>query len=136
MINYSVIVSVPLEMVWNQLLIKIEKPENFVPGVSNVILLDKKEALVLRQMTITTEGNSFEIKEKITFSPYCIRFLIIEHPLFEGYVDNIAKTISDNETEIMFIMNWKDKKNHQPMNNQELLKSAVLKTKEYIEKSL
>jgi ribosome-associated toxin RatA of RatAB toxin-antitoxin module len=134
MVQYSVIVNASLDKVWNHLIYKIEKPENFVPGVSNVIILEKNNDFVTRQMTITTEENSAFIKEKITFVPYKVRFLILEHPNFEGYVDNDIKAISDNETEMTFTINWVDKITKSEINNQELVKNAVLKTKTYIEK--
>ena len=41
--------------------------------------------------------------------------------------------ISDNETEMTFTINWIDKKTKIEMNNQEVVKNAVLKTKTYIE---
>ena len=133
MIQYSALVEAPLAEVWAQFLIKIEQPQLFVPGVSKVHILDKKEALVVRQMTITTENTAIDIQEEITFAPYTVRFLILEHPLYEGYVDNIARAISETQTEITFAMHWKDKISQQPMGNLELLQNAVLKTKNHIE---
>lgn len=135
MVQYSVIVNASLDKVWSHLIYKIEKPENFVPGVSNVIILKKNNDFVTRQMTITTEENSAVIKEKITFVPYKVRFLILEHPRFEGYVDNDIKAISDNETEMTFTINWIDKTTKSEINNFEMVKNAVLKTKTYIEKN-
>ncbi|MFM9988761.1 AtaL-like protein [Flavobacterium sp.] len=135
MVQYSVIVNASLDKVWSHLIYKIEKPENFVPGLSNVIILEKNNDFVTRQMTITTEENSAVIKEKITFVPYKVRFLILEHPNFEGYVDNDIKAISDNETEMTFTINWIDKTTKSEINNKELVKNAVLKTKTYIEKN-
>ena len=135
MVQYSIIVNASLEKVWQHLILKIEKPENFVPGVSDVIILEKKEDFVTRKMTITTEGNATTLVEKITFIPYKVRFLLIEHPKFEGYVDNDIKAISDNETEITFSINWKDKITQMTFDNQEVVKNAVLKTKKYIEEN-
>ena len=135
MVQFSTTVNASLEKVWEHLLAKIEKPENFVPGVSNVIILDKNDKLVTRQMTITTEGNATTLVEKITFVPYKVRFLLLEHPKFEGYVDNDIKPISATETEITFSINWKDKITQIPFENQEMVKSAVLKTKKYIEEN-
>ena len=117
------------------LILKIEKPENFVPGVSDVIILEKNEDFVTRKMTITVEGNATTLVEKITFIPYKVRFLLLEHPKFEGYVDNDIKPISENETEMTFTINWKDKTTQSEFDNQEMLKNAVLKTKKYIEEN-
>ena len=133
MVQYSTTVNVSLEKVWQHLILKIEKPENFVPGVSDVIILDKNEDFVTRKMTITVEGNATTLVEKITFIPYKVRFLLLEHPKFEGYVDNDIKPISENETEMSFTINWKDKTTQSEFDNQEMLKNAVLKTKTFIE---
>jgi ribosome-associated toxin RatA of RatAB toxin-antitoxin module len=135
MVHYTTIVNVPLEKVWEHLILKIEKPENFVPGVSDVIILEKNEDFVNRKMTITVEGNATTLVEKITFVPYKVRFLLLEHPKFEGYVDNDIKAISDNETEMTFTINWKDKTTQSEFDNSEMVKNAVLKTKKYIEEN-
>ncbi len=133
MVHYTTIVNAPLEKVWEHLILKIEKPENFVPGVSDVIILEKNEDFVNRKMTITVDGNATTLVEKITFIPYKVRFLLLEHPKFEGYVDNDIKAISDNETEMIFNINWKDKTTQSEFDNSEMVKNAVLKTKNYIE---
>jgi ribosome-associated toxin RatA of RatAB toxin-antitoxin module len=133
MVQYTTIVNASLEKVWQHLILKIETPENFVPGVSDVIILEKKEDFVTRKMTITVEGNATTLVEKITFIPYKVRFLLLEHPKFEGYVDNDIKPISENETEMTFSINWKDKTTQLEFDNQEMLKNAVLKTKTFIE---
>ena len=86
-------------------------------------------------MTITTAENATTLVEKITFVPYKVRFLLLEHPKFEGYVDNDIKPISENETEMTFTINWKDKTTQSEFDNQEMLKNAVLKTKKYIEEN-
>lgn len=135
MVQYSTTVNASLEKVWQHLILKIEKPENFVPGVSDVIILEKKEDFVTRQMTITTVETVTTLVEKITFVPYKVRFLLMEHPKFEGYVDNDIKFISENETQMTFTINWKDISTQSEINNQEMVKNAVLKTKIYIEKN-
>ncbi len=135
MVQFSTIVNASLEKVWKHMLLKIEQPENFVPGVSDVIILGKNKDFVTRQMSITTEENTTTLVEKITFVPYKVRFLLVEHPKFEGFVDNDVKFISENETEMTFTINWKDKVTQSEINNQELVKNAVLKTKNYIEEN-
>jgi ribosome-associated toxin RatA of RatAB toxin-antitoxin module len=135
MVQYSVIVNATLEKVWSHLIYKIEKPENFVPGVSDVIILEKNNDFVTRQMTITTEGIATVLMEKITFIPYKVRFLLLNHPKFEGYVDNDIKAFTDQETELTFTINWKDKSTQVEVNNPEMVKNAVLKTKKYIEEN-
>lgn len=135
MVHYTTIVNASLEKVWQHLILKIEKPENFVPGVSNVHILEKNKDFVIRKMTITSQENVSTLLEKITFEPYKVRFQLLEHPVFEGYVDNDIKPISANETEMTFTINWKDKSSKIEFDNSELVKNAVLKTKKFIEEN-
>ena len=133
MVQYSTTVNASLELTWKNLLDKIDNPQNFVPGVSNVIISEKNTDFVLRQMTVTNDMGSTILKEKITFEPYKVRFLLLDHPKLEGYVDNDIKAISDNETEMTFTIHWIDKITKIEINDFELVKNAVLKTKNYIE---
>jgi ribosome-associated toxin RatA of RatAB toxin-antitoxin module len=136
MVQYTTTVKATLEKVWQHLILKIENPENFVPGISDVFILEKNDDFVIRKMTVTTPDNTTILTEKITFIPYKVRFLLVEHPKFEGYVDNDIKPILENETEITFTINWKDKTSQTEINNFELVKNAVEKTKSYIEENL
>lgn len=133
MLSFSTTVLVSLEEVWADLLHKIEFPENFVPGVSNVKIVEKQSDAVIREMTITTPENSFSITERITFSPYKVRFQILDHPIYEGYVDNEARPLQQKETEIIFSLYWKNKTTGELVQNQNIIEAAVLKTKEYME---
>jgi len=72
------------------------------------------------------------VLERITFKPYKVRFEILEHPLFTGFVDNDAIFVSENETKITFSMNWKHKITNELFENVVALKSAVQKTIEFI----
>ncbi|CCG54302.1 Hypothetical protein KQS_11955 [Flavobacterium indicum GPTSA100-9 = DSM 17447] len=45
------------------------------------------------------------------------------------------KAISENETKITFTINWIDKNTKVEFDNAELVKNAVLKTKNYIEEN-
>lgn len=133
MVQFTTIVKASMEKVWEHLIHKIEKPENFVPGVSNVIISEKNTDFILRQMTVTSPESTTILKEKITFIPYKVRFLLLEHPTMEGYVDNDIREISQNETEMTFTINWVHKTTQTEINNTELVKNAVLKTKTFIE---
>ena len=135
MVQYTTTVHATLEKVWQNLIYKIENPENFVPGISDVFVLEKNDDFVIRKMTVTTPDNTTTLTEKITFIPYKVSYFLVEHPKFEGYVDNDIKPISDDETEITFTINWKDKTTQSEINNFELVKNAVEKTKLYIEKN-
>jgi hypothetical protein len=133
MVQYTTIVNASLEKVWEQLIYKIENPENFVPGVSDVEIIERTENFVIRKMKITLESGTSILKEKITFVPYKVRFLSLEHPSIEGFVDNDIRLISANETEMTFTINWTDSTTKNEINNFEMVKNAVLKTKKYIE---
>jgi hypothetical protein len=135
MVQYTTSVNASLELTWKNLLDKIDNPQNFVPGVSDVIISEKNTDFVLRQMTVTNDKGSIILKEKITFEPYKVRFLLLDHPKLEGYVDNDIKAISDKETEMTFTIHWIDKVAKLEINDFELVKNAVLKTKNYIENS-
>lgn len=133
MVQFTTTVNASLELTWKNLLDKIDNPQNFVPGVSDVIISEKNTDFVLRQMTVTNDMGSTILKEKITFEPYKVRFLLLDHPKLEGYVDNDIKAISDNETEMTFTIHRIDKTTKMEINDFELVKNAVLKTKNYIE---
>lgn len=133
MISYTESLPIPIEKVWKHFLNKIEHPENFVPGVSEVEIREKNDEFVIRAMSLTTpDGTKNRVVEKITANPYQVRFLILEHPVFEGYVDNFAESISDNETNIKFAMSWTNKNTGETFSNLPLMETAVKKTIDYI----
>jgi ribosome-associated toxin RatA of RatAB toxin-antitoxin module len=135
MVQHSEIINAPFEKVWERLLYKIENPGDFVPGVSDVKIIEKNKNYVIRQMKITQEIGTSILKEKITFIPHKVRFLLLEHPTIEGFVDNDITLISENETKMTFTINWKNKTNKTEINNFEMVKNAVIKTKNFIEKN-
>lgn len=136
MVQYTTVVAASLEKVWQDLMYKIDHPEHFVPGVSEVIIMEKTAEFVTRQMTVTTPETVTILKEKITFVPYKVRFLLVDHPKLEGYVDNDIEKISDTETQMTFTINWVDKTTQEPINNFEMVQNAVLKTKTFIESNV
>ena len=115
---------------------KIDHPEHFVPGVSEVIIVEKNTSYVSRQMTVKTPEAVTVLKEKITFKPYKVRFLLLDHDKLEGYVDNDISPLSDTKTQMTFTINWIDKITQEAINNFELVQNAVLKTKTFIENNL
>ena len=121
MAQFSTIVNASLETVWENLILKIEHPENFVPGVSNVLILEKTAEFIIREMTVSTAEATTVLKEKITFIPYKVRFELLEHPKLEGYVDNDIRFISETETEMTFNINWKDKSTQTEINNPDMV---------------
>lgn len=136
MVSYSTTIQTSIDRVWEHLLYKIERPEAFVPGVSEVLILEKNNEFVVRQMTITMNDVASKVLEKITFSPYSVRFELLEHPKFNGHVDNDAVFISENETQLTYTMNWIDKQTQIAFSTHEIMKNAVLKTKDFIESNI
>jgi hypothetical protein len=71
MISYAENISLSLEAVWAHFIYKVEHPEHFVPGVSDVHIIEKAEDYVIRSMDLVNpEGHQVTLLEKITFSPY------------------------------------------------------------------
>jgi len=133
MISYSQIINVPLDVVWKNFLYKIKHPENFVPGVSNVLVKEQNADYVIREMDIVSpSGLTDRIIEKITFSPNWVNFSIVHHPIYSGFVYNLAEKISDNETKVTFSINWQNKVTGEFFSNDDVVKNAVLKTIEFI----
>lgn len=134
--SYSKNIPLPIAIVWKHFLLKINHPENFVPGVSNVIIKEKNENFVVRAMDIALPSGTATVVEKITATPYTVKFLIVEHPVFTGYVDNVAEMISENETKITYSLNWVNKATGEPMLDEEIVKNAVLKSIDFMLKEL
>lgn len=129
MITHSEIVEVPIGTVWEHFLYKIAHPEHFVPGVSNVVIHEEANSYVIRSMDIVLpDGSKGRIKEEIRHSPYQVRFLILEHPVYTGYVDNVAEVVSEVETRVTFSMHWVNKVTGEEFANVDLIRNAVLKT--------
>ena len=136
MVSYSEIIDKPISEVWEHFIYKIDYPQYFVPGVSNVFIKEKNKDFTIREMDMTSaDGNTNRIIEKITYTPYQVVFSIINHPIYIGHVDNFAEKISDTQTKITFVINWINKETGEVFMNQTIAKNAVLKTIDYILKS-
>ena len=94
MVSYSEIIDKPISLVWEHFIYKIDYPQYFVPGVSNVFIKEKNKDFTIREMDMTSaDGNTNRIIEKITSTPYQVVFSIINHPIYIGQVDNFAENI-------------------------------------------
>lgn len=134
-ISHTEIIDASIHDVWKHLLYKIDHPEHFVPNVSDVEILEKNEAATIRKMTVAMPTQTMTIVEKITATPYLVKFKIIEHPTFTGYVDNLAEAIDAHTTRLTYTMSWLNKATNTPANNMDILKAAVQKSKQYIEQA-
>jgi ribosome-associated toxin RatA of RatAB toxin-antitoxin module len=136
MVSHSEIVDLPIDSVWIHFVNKIEHPENFVPGVSDVIINEKTNEHVIRTMHIVSpKGEKAIMVENITHAPYWVKFSIIDHPVFTGFVDNVAEKISESRTRITFAIHWVNKQTAEPFADQDLVRNAVLKTADFMMKS-
>jgi ABC-type molybdate transport system ATPase subunit len=135
-ITHSEIVNAPIENVWNALVLKIEQPHYFVPNVLDVSIMEKTEDYVIRKMSLQAGDLKMELVEKITSSPYIVRFDIISHPKNTGYVLNEASSIDATSTLLTYTMYWQDKIDNSSSNNLAILKAAVMLSKEFIETQL
>lgn len=133
MAQYSQIAPATLQNVWQHFIFKIDNPQHFVPGVSNVFIKERTTEFVIRQMDLQLPNNEVcTVLEKITFTPYKVRYEILEHPIYSGYVDNEAEYVSDNETKITYSLHWVNKKTQEIYTNENIIKAAVIKTIDYI----
>lgn len=133
MIHYSENIALPIEQVWKHFLHKIDQPEKFIPGISNVIIKERTADYVIRQMDITSpDGITNTVLEKIIATPYKVSFIILEHPVFTGFVDNLAEVISTSETKITYSMNWVNKNTNEAFSNSVMIQNAVKKSIEFM----
>ena len=81
------------------------------------------------------EGNKSTIVEKITWEPYTVKFTLVNHPIFEGYVDNLVEKLNEEQTLITFTIGWKNKETGEPFMNADVPKMAVKKTVEFMQQN-
>ena len=132
-IVHTEIVHASLNDVWQHLLFKIDNPQHFVPNVSDVEILEKTKDATIRKMSVAMPNQTITIIERITAKPYLVKFEIIEHPTFTGYVNNLAEGIDGQQTRLTYTMCWLNKVTNESANNIEILRAAVNKSKQYIE---
>lgn len=132
--KFSLLLNVPIELVWDNFIYKIEHPEDFVPGVSHVEILERHSDYTIRLMNLTdSSGINTQIIEKISAAPFLVRYELVEHPLFEGWVDNLVEKISEEQTSITFEMLWINKRTGELFENLSIIENAVKKTGQFIE---
>jgi len=85
-VSFSTDVYASLQIVWQLLLDKIEKPQNYNSDIAEVKILERYDDGLLREFR--TQG--IVIKERVTINEARgeVRFFIVEHPLFFGQVIN------------------------------------------------
>lgn len=72
------------ETLWNMLLDRVQNPERYQPGITEVRFLEKTDTLMVRELKLHGEI----VKERITIKPYEgeLRHELLEHPQFTGAI--------------------------------------------------
>ena len=87
-IEHTEPVKAPLSIIWDQLILKVYDPRKFLPGVSEVAILedDREHQRIIRKMILSTPKGDLTIVEEITWdeSDYLVVFKIVEHPSHTG----------------------------------------------------
>lgn len=98
--EHSEIVKASFETIWEQLLLKVYHPEKFIPGVSDVEIIETGPGdRVIRKMKVTfPTGLELNLLEKITWDrdSRTLNFTIIEHPTHSGNVINRVEINENN----------------------------------------
>ncbi|HJV65013.1 MAG TPA: AtaL-like protein [Geomonas sp.] len=80
----QVLVHAEHETLWNVLMDRLENPGRYLPGVSEVRILERSEGELLREMKLHGEL----VKERILVKPHDseLHHELLEHPQFTGLV--------------------------------------------------
>lgn len=83
--RYKVFVDASFDVVWENLLNKIEHPEKYADGIRNVEILEHQANHIMR--LVQFENTSWqELKELISINKETgtIVYQLVDHPYFEG----------------------------------------------------
>ena len=91
--SHSVRVEAPLERLWGLLLAAIEEPQDVLPGVLEVEILERQAGFTLRRMKTA----AFEVVERITVfeTRHEIDLVLVDHPLYAGQAVNRIETLME-----------------------------------------
>jgi hypothetical protein len=83
-LTHSTEIHAPLGTVWNILVKRIEHGGEFPPGARHVLVLERQGNTLLREL----RGYGITMRERVTMDRQGgeIRYDLLEHPLFTGYV--------------------------------------------------
>ena len=124
------------ETVWAVLLDKMEHPQRYIEDALDAEILDRDPESVTRQLVLPG-GVSF--RERITSDPVArsITFTLLDHPVFEGTVQNRLQIAADGGVELAFELDWRarpgcvdDRDPEEPL---ALIRSSVMHTKRIAE---
>ena len=137
--EHSAVAKVPLSHAWEQFLVKVYHPENFVGATNVKIHEDGPGSRCVREMTLNpAPGKSMTILEEITWdeATHIVDFRILEHPSHTGNVINKLDVRKNDKGEdevwVTFRMDWAFK-GEGPDPLQLKIQGAVEKTIQVIE---
>jgi hypothetical protein len=83
-VSFSANVFAPVEKLWELLLRRVEHPNEYLPGIEEVRILERQRDALVRELS----GHGLFIKERVTIDKLKreVRYLLLEHPLFSGIV--------------------------------------------------
>lgn len=128
-----------VEAIWNHLLRKVEKPEDYVPAaVSSKILARPGSGSVERLMILRDEsGQERPTREIITAdrATLTVVFKLVDNPVFTGLVTNTVIE-TDGSPTFDITMNWIERQGVPKVDDvdwQAMVTDAVLQTKQQVE---
>eukprot|EP00892_Ulva_mutabilis_P012559 jgi/Ulvmu1/9676/UM055_0014.1 len=136
-VHHAVKVNAPAKVLWDKLVLKIRRPDLFVPGVTNVeVVKEFSELSIERKMTI---GGEKVVHELITADPLTrhVIFKTVGDDTFRGVVTNTMFEEGD-DLYLDYTMNWMYLSGDGPDKQaemQELMEKAVTHTKEVAEEA-
>jgi hypothetical protein len=80
----QVLVHAEHSTLWSVLMDRLENPAKYAPGVSDVIVVQRTDDIMVRELKLHGEP----VREKITIAPYdsMLKHELLEHPHFSGIV--------------------------------------------------
>jgi hypothetical protein len=83
-VSYSVEVFAPFDTLWLLLVERVAEADGFPPGTREATILERHDNVVVREL----RGEGLTIRERVTIDRQAreIRYDLMEHPLFSGYV--------------------------------------------------
>lgn len=125
---------------WEMMVEKIRRPDKYVPGVTEVkVLQDFGPLSIEREMIVKNGTEEHTVRELITAdeTSKTVIFKLKDHPHFTGYVINMIFDDGD-DVELDYTAHWTKKDPHSDVllpNLEEMIRKAVEHTKELAEVS-
>jgi len=107
-ISFSANVLAPVETLWELLLKRVEHPNEYLPGIEEVRIVERQGDMLVREVS----GRGLFIKERVTIDKGKreIRYLLLEHPLFSGTVTHRLVPLSRQSpvapVQLTMVANW------------------------------